>query len=108
MRYLLAMSHGTNALPTLADSSKVVGFSPVVLPGSHSEFGATIKVTRTPLFDHRPFRTGSPSVRHYDVSRDGRTFLFVKSLAGKTAVEPIIVLNWVEEVRRLMAAAGIR
>ena len=70
------------------------------------EFGATIKVTRTTLFDHRPFRAGSPSVRQYDVSRDGRTFLFVKSPIGKTAVGPIIVLNWMEEVKRLMAAAG--
>jgi Tol biopolymer transport system component len=72
------------------------------------EFGATIKVTRTALFDHRPFRTGSQSVRQFDVSRDGKTFLFVKPLTGKAAVEPIVVLNWVEEVKRLMAAAGIR
>ena len=72
------------------------------------EFGETIKVTRTPLFDHRPYRSGGASIRHFDVSRDGNTFVFVKSLSGLAAVEPIVVLNWVEEVRRLMAAAGVQ
>ena len=104
------ISAGTASEPAWASNNELVYVNSDVdsVTVAKLEFGATIKVTRTPLFDHRPFTTGSPSVRQYDVSRDGRTFLFVKSLKGKTAIEPIIVLNWVEEVKRLMAAAGIR
>jgi Tol biopolymer transport system component/tRNA A-37 threonylcarbamoyl transferase component Bud32 len=75
---------------------------------AHLEFGATIKVTRTALFDRRPYLPGSASVRHFDVSRDGKSFVFVKPLTSRTSVEPVVVLNWMEEVKRLMAAAGIR
>jgi hypothetical protein len=67
-----------------------------------------MKVTRTALFDRRPYLAGTPSNRQYDLSRDGKTFVFVKHLGSSTAVEPIVVLNWLEEVKRLMAAAGIR
>lgn len=72
------------------------------------EFGPTIKVTRSALFARGPYLPGSPSSRSFDVSRDGKTFVFVKSMARSGAVEPVVVLNWVEEVKRLMAAAGIR
>jgi len=72
------------------------------------EFGATIKVTRSALFDHKAYQGGGASVRNFDVSRDGKSFVFVKSVASKAGAEPIIVLNWMEEVKRLMAAAGIR
>ena len=40
--------------------------------------------------------------------RDGKSFIFLKRLTGQQAVEPVVVLNWVEEVKRLMAAAGIK
>jgi Tol biopolymer transport system component len=72
------------------------------------EFGATVKVTRTALFDHRPYQSGGSSVRGFDVSRDGKSFVFVKPTAQNATIQPIVVLNWVEEVKRLMAAAGIR
>jgi Tol biopolymer transport system component len=75
---------------------------------AHLEFGTTIKVTRTALFDMRNFLKGSSSSRNYDVSRDGKQFIFVKPLAGNVAVEPIVVLNWVEEMKRLLVAAGIK
>ena len=72
------------------------------------EFGATTKVTRTGLFDARPYVRGSQGFRNYDVSRDGKSFIFLKRLSATKAVEPIVVLNWIEEVKRLMAAAGIK
>ena len=75
---------------------------------AHLEFGPTIKVTRTPLFDTRNYRKGSSSSRNYDVSRDGKHFVFVKRVTGSVAAEPIVVLNWIEEMKRLMAAAGIK
>ncbi len=72
------------------------------------EFGATTKVTRTALFDAKKYVKGNVSWRNYDVSRDGKSFLFLKRLAGAQAVEPVVVLNWAQEVKRLMAAAGIK
>jgi hypothetical protein len=70
-------------------------------------FGTTTTVTRTALFDMRGYVHGGRSTRNYDVSRDGTHFLFVKSLTSRVA-EPIVVLNWMEEVKRLMAAAGVK
>jgi serine/threonine-protein kinase len=72
------------------------------------EFGSTITVTRTSLFDVRPYWLGTPSNRNYDVSADGKHFVFVKSLAGDERTDPVVVLNWMTEVKRLMAAAGIK
>jgi eukaryotic-like serine/threonine-protein kinase len=71
-------------------------------------FGPTTTVRRTTLFDHRPFLTGSPSRRGYDVSRDGKTFVFVRPVMRRTEAAPVVVLNWGEEVRRLIAAAGVK
>jgi hypothetical protein len=72
------------------------------------EFGATVKVTRTALFDRRPYQPGNASQRNFDVSRDGKSFVFVKPTGQRAGAEPVVVVNWVEEVKRLMAAAGIR
>lgn len=73
------------------------------------EFGATTKVSRTPLFDARDYVKGNPGHRNFDVSRDGKSFIFVKQRTGaKAAADPVVVLNWAEEVKRLMAAAGIK
>ena len=72
------------------------------------EFGPTIAVRRTTLFDHRPFQAGGFSVRNYDVTRDGRSFIFARPLAQRQSAEPIVVLNWIQEVRRLMAAGGVK
>lgn len=70
------------------------------------EFGPTIRVTRAALFDARNYERGSISFRNYDVARDGKSFIFVRSTSQRTAIEPVFVANWVEEVRRLMAATG--
>jgi serine/threonine-protein kinase len=78
------------------------------LTSAHLEFGATITVTRKALFSVRPYQLGSRSNRSFDVSRDGASFIFLKSLVTDKTVDPVVVLNWAEEVKRLMAAAGIR
>ena len=72
------------------------------------EFGAITTVTRTALFDARPYGRGSPSWRNFDVSRDGKQFIMLKRPAGVKESEPVVVLNWGQEVKRLMAAAGIK
>ncbi len=75
---------------------------------AHLTFGRTIEVTRTPLFSFQNYQSGTVSERAYDVSRDGKDFILVKPLAGREAVAPVVVLNWTTEVKRLMAAAGVK
>jgi serine/threonine protein kinase len=72
------------------------------------QFGATVTVTRSNLFDHRPFRSGNTSIRGYDPTSNGRHFVFARMVGQRLQLEPIIVLNWLEEVRRLMAASGAK
>ena len=43
----------------------------------------------------------------YDVSRNGQTFLVLRGQqAPATDVQPIVVLNWFEEIERRMAEQG--
>ena len=72
------------------------------------EFGESVRVTRTALFDHSPYVRGIPSWREYDVSRDGQRFIFTRSLSQTEARSPVAVLNWMEEVRRVMAGGSAR
>jgi len=67
------------------------------------EFGESIAVRRTSLIDRGRYAPGAPSWREYDVSRDGQHFLFEKSLTGSRRAEPVVVLNWLTEVRRALA-----
>ena len=69
-------------------------------------FGPSITVTRTTLFDHGPFRSGGRSFRGYDVSRDGKRFVFVREQRKTVWQPPVVILNWHEEVKRLMTSAG--
>ena len=71
-------------------------------------FGETITVTRTQLFDTRSYISGTASYRNYDVTRDGKHFIFVRPTVRAAAARPVIVLNWLSEVRRLMSGTGVR
>jgi len=43
----------------------------------------------------------------YDVSRDGQRFLMIKDNDGNTySTKVVVVLNWVEELKRIMAGNG--
>jgi hypothetical protein len=42
------------------------------------------------------------------VSRDGQYFLFEKSLSGSRRAEPVVVLNWMTEVRQAVARQARR
>lgn len=72
------------------------------------EFGSTTSVTRTALLDARPYAKGGRQSRNFDVSRDGKHFIMLKRLGRAQPYEPMVVLNWGQEVKRLMAAAGIK
>jgi Tol biopolymer transport system component len=104
------ISAGAATEPAWASSNELVYVNVEAdsLTSARLEFGPTIKVTRTPLFDMRPYLHGGTSTRNYDVSWDGKSFILMKPLGAKAMVEPMVVLNWIEEVKRLMAAAGIK
>jgi hypothetical protein len=78
------------------------------LVSARLEFGPTTTVMRTTLFSYTNFTSIVTSARSYDVSRDGKSFVIVRSQAPRAAADPIIVLNWGEEVRRLMTAAQVK
>jgi eukaryotic-like serine/threonine-protein kinase len=67
-------------------------------------FGESVGVTRMALFGRSRYSGGSTSWREYDVSRDGRTFIFTRSIAASHDREPIVVVNWIAEVRAAIAA----
>jgi serine/threonine-protein kinase len=72
------------------------------------DFGASIGVSRTSLFDRGRYAPGAPSWREYDVSRDGQHFLFERSLSRNERREPVVVLNWMAEVRQAAARQARR
>lgn len=67
-------------------------------------FGEAIGIVRTPLFSRGLYSPGSSSWRAFDVSRDGQTFLFTRSVARARLREPVVVVNWIAEVRAAFAA----
>jgi serine/threonine-protein kinase len=78
------------------------------LTSARLEFGPIVKVTRTSLFSRQQYTMGSRSIRNYDVSRDGKSFVFVKPTVQSASAMPIVVINWIDEVKRLMNSAGIK
>jgi serine/threonine-protein kinase len=67
------------------------------------DFGASIGVKRVSLLERGRYAPGAPSWREYDVSRDGQHFLFEKPLSRGERPEPVLVLNWMTEVRQALA-----
>ncbi|MGH9257840.1 MAG: protein kinase domain-containing protein, partial [Vicinamibacterales bacterium] len=67
------------------------------------EHGATFTAsTPTTLFEGRYYMGGAANVgRTYDVSPDGRRFLMMKADAS-TPASLVVVLNWFEELKRLV------
>jgi hypothetical protein len=56
---------------------------------------------RSVLFDS-PY-AGHPYHQNYDVMPDGRTFVMLQP-AGSEGRQIVVVLNWMDEVRRLLAS----
>ena len=53
------------------------------------------------LFEGR-FQMGRGGGQNYDVSSDGRRFLMIRSPQGQELTEIRVVLNWAEELKRLV------
>ena len=102
------MSEGAGNEPAWASNTELTYVNTDVdsLAVARLQFGSTVTVTRSNLFDHRPFRSGATSIRGYDPTSDGRHFVFARMVGERLQLEPIIVLNWLEEVKRLMTASG--
>ena len=102
------VSEGAGAEPAWASNTELAYVNTDVdsVVVARLQFSQTVTVTRSTLFDHRPFRSGNSSIRGYDATFDGRHFVFARMVGQRSQVEPIIVLNWLVEVKRLMAAAG--
>ena len=71
------------------------------------ESGSTFRAGHpTRLFEGRYFLSETQPGRTYDVSPDGRRFLMIKPVVGpEQAAAPtslIVVLNWTEELKRLV------
>ena len=53
------------------------------------------------LFDDKLFRAGS-YVQEYDVSPDGQRFVFLELEQGQDGLDLVVVLNWLDELERLV------
>ena len=59
-------------------------------------------VTRRSVLFDSPF-PGYPYHQNYDIMRDGRTFVMLHP-AGSDSRQMVVVLNWMDEVRRQLAS----
>ncbi len=105
------VSPGGAGTPLWASDSEVVymDYATQSLVAARLEFGSTVRVVeRTNLFEFGsyPYSENSPM---YDVSRDGQTLLVLRGQEGRAGdPQPIVVLNWFEEIKRRMAEQGGR
>ena len=54
------------------------------------------------LFSVENYRTNNPAGRSYDITPDGETFLMRDQVATEPMTEIRVVLNWFEELKRLV------
>ena len=48
------------------------------------------------------FTPGNAPSRTYDISPDGERFLMIKESAGGDSTEFVVIINWFEELKRLV------
>jgi len=70
--------------------------------------GESVGATRTALFPRSRYSIGIASWREYDVLDNGQRFIFTRSVSTTAQVpEPIVVVNWMAEVRAAIAARKV-
>jgi hypothetical protein len=75
----------------------------VSVPVESSDGASLVTGAPTPLFTGEYYFVQAG--RTYDVSPDGKRFLMIKSAPSGTpsaALQLVVVLNWVEELKRLV------
>jgi Tol biopolymer transport system component len=98
------VSEGAAIEPVWTSSSELVYTSLESDSVIAAQLSENVGVTRRALFPRSRFTAGSTSWREFDVSRDGQTFVFTRSVERTRPREPIVVVNWIEEVRAAFAA----
>jgi len=105
-RWQISTSFGLS--PLWASNTELLYLNPddATLTSARLELGARVRVLeRTPLFSWNAYRPGNRSTPVYDVSRDGQHILALRRTEQQRLV-PVVVLNWFDEVSRLIAAQG--
>jgi len=105
-RWQISTSAGLS--PLWASNTELLYLNPddATLTSARLELGARVRVLeRTPLFSWNAYVPGNQSTPVYDVSRDGQHILALRRTEQGRLV-PVVVLNWFDEVRRLIAAQG--
>ena len=100
------VSEGAAIEPVWASANELIYSSITKDSVISARLTMNVGVARRALFPRAPYSRGSSSWREFDVSRDGRTFVFSRSVDRERPREPIVVVNWIEEVRAAFAARG--
>ncbi len=103
------ISPGAGSTPLWASNREVIYLDHATrtLMSAVLTFGTTVGVERTALFDFEPYAYNRSSPE-YDVSRDGQTFVVLRSAGQDETGDAVVVLNWSTEIARRMAAQGAR
>ncbi len=107
-RWLISTAGGGTPLWASDTELIYVDFATRSLMAARLQFGSTVRVERTMLFPFAAYSYNRSSPM-YDVSRDGQSFLVLRGEQGAALdTQPIVVLNWFEEIKRRMAEQGGR
>ncbi|HEX9165951.1 MAG TPA: hypothetical protein VF862_08580, partial [Gemmatimonadales bacterium] len=108
-RWLISTGPGMTPLWTSNDEVVYIDPQARTLVAARLELGSTVRVTgREAVLAWESYRS-NVSAPAYDASRDGQRFLVLRGTGGsQRGIEPVVVLNWFEEVKRRMAAQGGR
>ncbi|MFM8910176.1 MAG: hypothetical protein ACKOH8_06320, partial [Gemmatimonadota bacterium] len=99
-RFLISTGSGEEPLWVGASSLLYVDPDVQALIRADLTLGASVEVVRRETVrDVRSYTMGSPGWWNYDVSRDGRDLLLVKPARAAGNANPIVVVNWAEEVK---------
>ena len=107
-RWLVSTAGG--GTPLWASDTELIymDFATRSMVSARLDFGSTVRVERANLFPLGAYAYSQRSPM-YDVSRDGQSFLVLRGEQGpRLDTQPIVVLNWFEEIKRRMAEQGGR
>ena len=103
------VSTGTAFSPLWASNTELtyLDLENGTLTAARLEFGSAVRVVeRTPLFNWSQYLLGGRSTPQYDLSRDGQHILALRRSQAVGRLTPVVVLNWFDEVTRLVSAQG--
>jgi hypothetical protein len=79
----------------------------LMLTVAELKIGSAVEVVkRSRLFSAALLARRSPSSWFYDVSRDGKEFLFAKGVSASNVSQPTVLLHWAQEVAKRIREQG--